>query len=83
VLARTGITLDVPPGRSIADVLEAHGVFVPTSCREGVCGSCETRVLSDEIEHRDSLLSQEEQRRGETMMVCVSRACGGELTLDV
>ena len=83
VLARTGITLDVPPGRSIADVLEAHGVFVPTSCREGVCGSCETRVLSGEVEHRDSLLSEEEHRRGETMMVCVSRACGAKLTLDV
>lgn len=83
VLANSGVTLDVPADQSIADVLDAHCVFVPTSCRQGVCGSCETRVLSGAIEHRDGLLGEDERRRGETMMVCVSRACDETLTLDL
>ncbi|WP_038212112.1 MULTISPECIES: PDR/VanB family oxidoreductase [Xenophilus] len=83
VLARSGRTLDVPADRSIADVLDEAGVFVPTSCREGICGSCETRVLDGAVDHRDGLLSEEERRSGQTMMVCVSRACGTRLTLDL
>lgn len=83
VLSRSGMTLEVPLDRSIADVLDEHGIFVPTSCREGVCGSCETRVLAGAIDHRDSILSEEERLRGDTMMVCVSRAAGSSLTLDL
>jgi ferredoxin-NADP reductase len=83
VLARSGLTLEVGAGESIADVLDARGVFVPTSCREGVCGSCETRVCAGRIDHRDSLLSDAEKERGDTMMVCVSRACDDRLTLDL
>lgn len=83
VLARSGRTLDVPADRSIADVLDEAGVFVPTSCREGICGSCETRVLEGAVDHRDGLLSEQERRSGQTMMVCVSRACGTSVTLDL
>lgn len=82
-LARSGITLSVGAGQSLADALDARGVFVPTSCREGVCGSCETRVLAGRVEHRDALLSEEEKARNDTMMVCVSRACDDRLTLDL
>jgi ferredoxin len=83
VLAKSNMTLDIPADKSIADVLDKHGVFVPTSCREGVCGSCETRVISGAIDHRDSLLSDEERARQDTMMVCISRAAGDLLTLDM
>ncbi|MEJ8840028.1 PDR/VanB family oxidoreductase [Ramlibacter sp. AN1133] len=83
VLARSGVTLEVGAAESIVDVLDARGVFVPTSCRAGVCGSCETRVCAGRIEHRDSILSDAEKERGDTMMVCVSRACGDRLTLDL
>jgi ferredoxin-NADP reductase len=83
VLAKSNVTLDIPADKSIADILDKYGVFVPTSCREGVCGSCETRVISGSIDHRDSLLSAEERARQDTMMVCISRAAGNLLTLDL
>lgn len=83
VLARSNRTLEIPADKSIADVLDAHNVFIPTSCREGTCGSCETRVLCGAIEHRDSLLSEEERQQGKTMMICVSRAAGATITLDL
>lgn len=83
VLARSGITLEVGAGESIADVLDARGVFIPTSCRQGVCGSCETRVCAGRIDHRDFILSDAEKERGHTMMVCVSRAGDDRLTLDL
>lgn len=83
VLVRSGLTLEVGAGESIADVLDARGVFVPTSCRAGVCGSCETRVCAGRVDHRDSILSEAERARGDTMMVCVSRAFDDRLTLDL
>jgi hypothetical protein len=55
--ARTSITATVPPDRTVLDVLADHGIDMPTSCGEGVCGTCETRVLEGEVEHRDALLS--------------------------
>ena len=83
VLARSGLTLEVSAAESIADVLDARGVFIPTSCRQGVCGSCETRVCAGRIDHRDFILSDAEKERGDTMMVCVSRARDDRLTLDL
>ncbi|MET7770499.1 PDR/VanB family oxidoreductase [Nocardia sp. NPDC005366] len=82
-LARDGRTLRVGTRQSIVDVLEAAGVSVVTSCREGTCGSCETPVLAGEIEHRDSILTADERSRGETMMLCVSRAGSDLLVLDL
>ncbi|MBH0776515.1 PDR/VanB family oxidoreductase [Nocardia bovistercoris] len=78
-----GRTLRVGARQSIVDVLESAGVPVVTSCREGTCGSCETPVLGGAIEHRDSILSAEERERGDTMMLCVSRARGDLLVLDI
>jgi ferredoxin-NADP reductase len=83
LLARSKITLDIPADKAIVDVLDMHNIFVPTSCREGTCGSCETRVLCGAIDHRDSLLSEEERQRQNTMMICVSRAAGDTVTLDL
>jgi ferredoxin-NADP reductase len=82
-LARSNMTLTVSPTESIADVLDANGVFVPTSCREGICGSCETRVLAGIVDHRDSILSGAERKRNDTMMVCTSRARGDHIKLDI
>ncbi|MFF0488190.1 PDR/VanB family oxidoreductase [Nocardia sp. NPDC004068] len=81
-LARTGTTHRVGATQSIADVLEAAGVPVITSCREGTCGSCETAVVTGDIDHRDSVLTEAERVRGDTMMLCVSRAAG-VLVLDL
>ena len=60
-LARSGLTLTVPPDRSILDVVEAAGVGVLSSCAEGTCGTCETGVLDGLPDHRDSVLTPEER----------------------
>jgi ferredoxin-NADP reductase len=82
-LASTGINLAVPADHSILEVLEDAGVQVLSSCRGGTCGTCETPVLAGDIDHRDSLLSDEEKAAGDTMLICVSRAAGAKLVLDV
>jgi ferredoxin-NADP reductase len=83
VCRRSGRTLNVPPDRSILEVAEAAGVSTLSVCREGVCGTCETRVIEGAPEHRDSLLTPHERAAGETMMICVSRSSSARLVLDL
>lgn len=83
VLHRTGRQFVVPPGMSILDVLEQNNVAVPCSCREGLCGTCETRVVAGEPEHRDHVLSHTARATNETMMICVSRARSEVIELDI
>jgi len=82
-LKRSGMVLKVPPDRSILQVLRERGVEVPSACEEGLCGSCETRVLGGQPEHRDLLLSPSERAASGSMMICVSRACSERLVLDL
>jgi ferredoxin-NADP reductase len=82
-LATSGLTLTVPPGKSILEVVEDAGVAVLSSCQEGTCGTCETPVLSGEVDHRDSLLTPEEQAANDTMFICVSRAACPKLVLEL
>ncbi|WP_424923640.1 PDR/VanB family oxidoreductase [Amycolatopsis acidicola] len=82
-LDQSGRVLTVPPEKSILEVLGEAGLDVPSSCQEGTCGTCETVVLAGEPDHRDSLLTPEEQASNETMMVCVSRAKCARLLLDL
>jgi ferredoxin-NADP reductase len=82
-LARSGRTLTVPPDRSVLDVVEAAGLPVLSSCREGTCGTCETAVLAGEVDHRDTLLTEAERAAHDTMFICVSRAAGERLVLDI
>ncbi|WP_369173933.1 2Fe-2S iron-sulfur cluster-binding protein [Streptomyces sp. R28] len=82
-LAQSGKTLTVSPDVSVLDAVRAAGVEVLFSCTEGTCGTCETDVLDGTPEHRDSVLTQEEQESGETMMICVSRCRGKRLVLDL
>jgi ferredoxin-NADP reductase len=82
-LELSGITLTVPPERSILEVVEEAGVLVLSSCREGTCGTCETPVVSGEVDHRDSVLTPEEQASNEVMMICVSRAACPRLVLEL
>ncbi|MFE2431121.1 PDR/VanB family oxidoreductase [Streptomyces sp. NPDC059373] len=83
VLQQSGLTLTVPPGRSILDTVQDAGVQVLYSCTEGTCGTCETDIVEGEADHRDSVLTAEEQAAGETMMICVSRCRGARLVLDL
>lgn len=82
-LALTGVTAEVGLDQTILDVVEEQGVLVVSSCRKGTCGTCETPVLEGEIEHRDSVLTPDEQDAADTMMICVSRAAGPRLVLDL
>ena len=82
-LAESGMTLTVPPDRSILEVIEEAGVSVESSCHEGTCGTCETAVLEGQVDHRDSLLTPDEQEANDTMFVCVSRAASPKLVLDL
>ncbi|MEB3370989.1 PDR/VanB family oxidoreductase [Saccharopolyspora mangrovi] len=79
----TGRSVRVAGGQSILDVLAKAGLEVPSSCREGTCATCETGVIEGSVDHRDSILSEEEKETGKTMMICVSRARSAELTLDL
>jgi ferredoxin-NADP reductase len=82
-LRRSGMTLTVPPERSILEVVAEAGVYVLSSCEVGTCGTCETPVLEGTPEHRDSILEEDEQEANDCMMICVSRCIGKGLVLDL
>ena len=75
--AEEGKTVTVGAEESILDAAAREGLPVISSCKEGTCGTCETPVLSGDIDHRDSILTKDEQDSNETMMICVSRAAQG------
>lgn len=81
-LRRSKKTIHVSPGTTLLDALLTAGCAVESSCREGLCGACETRVLSGEVEHRDSILTKEERAANKSMMLCVSGCRSGTLVLD-
>jgi ferredoxin len=80
---RSGVTLTVSKGRSIYEVVEEAGLDVLGSCMEGVCGTCECEVIEGEPDHRDSVLSAAERKRGDVLMICVSRSRSARLVLDI
>lgn len=82
-LARSGRTIVVPPGANLLESLEQSGAAVGASCRTGVCGSCEVRVVEGRPEHLDSVLSDEEKDELGVMFPCVSRSHSPKLVLDL
>ena len=82
-LARSHKSLHIPAGKSILDCLIEIGCEPPNSCRQGVCGTCETRVLQGTPDHRDMVLSAAEQAANDRMMVCCSGARSPTLVLDL
>ncbi|MEV0093004.1 PDR/VanB family oxidoreductase [Streptomyces sp. NPDC050738] len=79
----SGVTVTVDSGTSVLDAVEAAGIDVATSCRDGICGTCETRVLEGSPDHRDFVLSAAEHAADATMMICVSRCASARLVLDL
>lgn len=79
----TGKILLVPADKSALEVLSEHGVDVPSSCEQGVCGTCLTRVLAGEPDHRDMFLSDGEKRQNSHFTPCCSRARSRRLILDL
>lgn len=64
-------------------MLREAGVNVSYSCQEGVCGTCETRVLAGEPDHHDVVLTETERASGKTMMICCSGSRSPKLVLDL
>lgn len=83
VLARSGRTLKVLPGKRILDCLIDAGIEVTHSCREGVCGACETRVVEGRPDHRDAYLTPHQKAGDKTIMVCCSGSLDERLVLDL
>jgi vanillate O-demethylase ferredoxin subunit len=83
VLARSGRSVFVPAHSTILDALLAAGIAVGHSCLEGVCGTCETKVLEGIPDHRDMVLSAQERAGNRTMMICCSGSRTGRLVLDL
>jgi phthalate 4,5-dioxygenase reductase subunit len=80
-LARSNAAYVVPEGASILEILRQNGHNIASSCEAGSCGTCRTGLLGGEADHRDLVLAEHE--RGHAIMLCVSRARGDELLLDL
>lgn len=81
-LASSGTVLTVNEDQGLLEVIEPH-CDIMTSCEDGFCGTCETRVLTGTPEHHDTILSEKERTEGKTMMVCVGRSKSPRLVLDL
>jgi vanillate O-demethylase ferredoxin subunit len=82
-LARSSRSIAVAPDQTIVDALAGAGVEVPHSCLQGICGSCEARVIEGIPDHRDEVLTESERASNATMILCCSRAKTAELVLDL
>jgi len=82
-LARSGEEYFIPPGKKVLEVLFDAGVDVDYSCELGICGACETKVISGIPEHHDSVLSEEEQASNTKVMICCCGSKTERLILDM
>ena len=82
-LRDSGLTIAVRADQSLLDALRQANIDVQSDCQEGLCGSCEVRVISGEVDHRDSVLTRGERLANDKMMSCCSRACGDSLVIDL
>ncbi|MGE3248083.1 MAG: 2Fe-2S iron-sulfur cluster-binding protein [Beijerinckiaceae bacterium] len=83
VLQRSGREFPIPEGKTILQVLREAGLDVTYSCEEGVCGACETAVVSGTPDHRDNILTDREREESKTMMICCSGSKSARLVLDM
>ncbi len=82
-IASTGQVFTIPADQTVTAALQAQGVDILVSCEQGVCGTCLTRVLEGECEHRDAYLTEEERARNDQFTPCCSRARSQLLVLDL
>jgi vanillate O-demethylase ferredoxin subunit len=73
----------IPPGETILDALVREGLQLSFSCKEGICGACETGVIDGVPDHRDMILSEADRAANGTMMICCSGSRTPELVLDL
>lgn len=82
-LAKAKRSITVQPGQTLLQALQDAGLKIKVSCEQGICGTCETRVIAGTPDHRDMILSDEEKASNETMMVCCSGSLTPTLVLDL
>jgi len=82
-IASTGLVVSIPADEPVTAVLARHGLEIPISCEQGVCGTCLTRVLEGEPEHRDLYMTEEERAKNNQFTPCCSRARSPLLVLDL
>src|SRR5258706_4822609 len=82
-LASSGRVVLVPPDRTVVDALSAAGIEIPTACGQGICGTCLTRVIDGEPDHKDLYLSPQEQAGNDQFLPCCSRSKSAMLVLDL
>jgi vanillate O-demethylase ferredoxin subunit len=82
-IASSGACYPVAAGQSVVQALQAHGIDILTSCEQGVCGTCVTRVLEGECDHRDLYFTDDEKARNDQFTPCCSRARSELLVLDL
>ncbi|WP_431236195.1 PDR/VanB family oxidoreductase (plasmid) [Mycolicibacterium psychrotolerans] len=82
-LRRSGQIVQVGACESVLEAVRGAGIPITSSCEEGTCGTCEVPVLEGDVDHRDSILSDDEQAANDTMFICVSRARCPRLVLDL
>lgn len=82
-LASSGTVIQIPEDRSVLEVLLEHDIDIPFACEEGVCGTCATRLLEGEPDHRDVFMTPEEHAANEEFAACCSRSKSKRLVLDI
>ena len=80
-LVRSKLELDIPSNKTIVEILREHDVFIETSCKQGYCGTCLTRYVEGQPEHRDSVLSEDDRKN--FVLICCARSISTELVLDL
>lgn len=83
IVASTGHSFSVPPNRTVAEVLIEGGVDIPLSCEAGICGTCETGILSGIPQHNDQYFTQDEKASNTVFTPCCSRSMSKKLVLDL
>ncbi|WP_458378564.1 PDR/VanB family oxidoreductase [Pseudomonas chlororaphis] len=82
-LAKSGQVFEIPADRTVFEVLDECGIEIPSSCEQGVCGSCITRVLQGIPDHRDQFMTVAEHARNDQFTPCCSRSKSSRLVLDL
>ena len=82
-IASTGKVYIIPNDKTVVKALAEAGVEIPTSCEQGVCGTCLTRVIEGQPDHRDHYLTDDEQAANDQFLPCCSRAKSKVLVLDL
>jgi vanillate O-demethylase ferredoxin subunit len=82
-LAKSGLTFHIPADRSVFEVLDEAGIEIETSCEQGICGACVTRVLQGTPDHRDQFMTDKEHALNDRFTPCCSRAKTPRLLLDL